>query len=71
MNIQELEARNMKIVEIINSMQELLKQNENHRISNENQENHGNHEIKLDSQSNHENHRIPFDNHENEKKQKK
>ena len=50
MNIQELEARNMKIVEIINSMQELLKQNENHRISNENQENHGNHEIQLESQ---------------------
>ena len=50
MNIQELEARHMKIIEIINSMQELLKQNENHRISNENQENHGNHEIQLETQ---------------------
>ena len=50
MNIQELEARNMKIMEIINSMQELLKQHENHRISIDNQRNHGNHKIQIENQ---------------------
>ena len=40
----------MKIMEIINSMQELLKQYENHRISNDNKQNHGNHEIKIENQ---------------------